>query len=370
VSVSDPVNKRFGFQMTARLDSDQVNGQAGDFNYPSGAPMVVLCDDGNGSVKPPGKPCVKAGSVEFIEHAFQSPSQVTTTPYTFTWTPPATDVGPVHFYVAGNAVNGNGAADAGDHVYTKSYVLSTGPVLTPGSAANGATYIAGGLVPGSWAQVKGAGLSNMTRIWGPDDFNNLGNNLPTNLSGVQVMVNNVPAAVYYIDSGQVSFQVPSGISGPASVQVINNGAASNTVTGAAVNSSPGIFPIIVNGTNYPAAVFASDHMFAGDPSAGSVFRKARAGEAVQLYATGLVTTTAGVVPGPPQGIDGVTITMGSATVNADFAGLVAVGEFQINFNVPNLPAGSYPISITVGGVSSPATIESNPPGKIMLTIGP
>jgi uncharacterized protein (TIGR03437 family) len=376
VSVSDPVNTHFGFQMSARLDSDQTNGQAGDFS--PGPNQLVICDDNSIHATPQGKvfTCPKGSEVQFIEHDFTAGSQVSATPYTFTWTPPATNVGPVHFYVAGNAVNGNLRADAGDHVYTASYVLppagSSGPVLTSGSVANGATYKAGGLVPGSWAQVKGTGLSGVTRIWGSDDFKGLGNNLPTNLSGVQVMVNNLRAAVYYIDSGQVSFQVPSGVSGTASVQVINNGAASDTVTGAAVSSSPGIFPIIVNGANYPAAVFASDSMFAGDPSAGSVFRKAKAGEAVQLYATGLVTTTAGVVPGPPQGIDGVTVTVtvGSATVNADFAGLVAVGEFQINFKVPNLPAGSYPISIAVGGVSSPATIDSNPPGPIMLPIGP
>lgn len=371
VSVSDPVNKRFGFQMTARLDSNLANGQAGDFT--AGANQIVLCD--SGSPKMPGKSCPAASPIEFIEHDFQSASQVTTTPYTFTWTPPATDIGPVHFYVAGNAVNGNGQADAGDHVYTTSYVLtpggSTAPVLTSGSVANGATYVAGGLVPGSWAQVKGTGLSGVTRIWGSDDFKGLGNNLPTNLSGVQVKVNNLLAAIYYVDSGQVSFQVPDGISGTASVQVINNNVPSDTVTGAAASSSPGIFPIIVNGTNYPAAVFASDSMFAGDPSAGSVFRKAKAGEAVQLYATGLAITPAGVVPTGSPGVNGaVTVTVGSAIIQPSFAGLVAVGEFQINFNVPNLPAGSYPISITVNGVSSPATINSNPPGPIMLPIGP
>jgi len=369
VSVSDPANTGYGFQMTARLDSNLANGQAGDFT--AGANQIVLCDDG--SPKMLGKACPAASPVEFIEHNYPAGTRVrNTSPYSFTWTPPATNVGPVHFYVAGNAVNGNGQADAGDHVYTASYVLtpagSTAPVLTSGSVANGATYIAGGLVPGSWAQVKGTGLSGVTRIWADSDFNGLGNNLPTNLSGVQVTVNNLPAAIYYIDSGQVSFQVPNGVSGTASVQVINNGAASNTVTGAAASVSPGIFPIIVNGTNYPAAVFV-DGKLAGDPSIGSAFRKATPGEAVQLYATGLAITPAGVLPGS-QGVDGVTVTVGSATVNANFAGLVAVGEFQINFKVPSLAAGSYPISMTVGGVSSPATIDSNPPGPIMLPIGP
>jgi uncharacterized protein (TIGR03437 family) len=371
VTVTDSVNTGYGFQMTARLDSDLANGQAGDFT--AGANQIVLC--GNGSPKP----CLAASPVEFIEHYYPAGTVVkSTSPYTFTWTPPATNVGPVHFYVAGNAVTGKLplTASGADHVYTASYVLtpagSTAPVLTSGSVANGATYVAGGLVQGSWAQVKGTGLSNTTRIWADSDFATLPpNSLPINLSGVQVMVNNLPAAIYYIDSAQVSFQVPNGVSsGNATVQVINNGAASNMVTGAAASNSPGIFPIIVNGANYPAAVFAKDGLLAGDPSVKG-FRRANPGESVQLYATGLAITPAGVVPTGSPGVEGVvTVTVGSTAVQPSFAGLVAVGEFQINFNVPNLPAGSYPISITVNGVSSPATINSNPPGPIMLPIGP
>ena len=64
---------------------------------------------------------------------------------------------------------------------------------------------------------------------------------------------------------------------------------------------------------------------------------------IQLFATGLVPTPAGVLPGTP-GVSGVTVTVGSITVPAAFAGLVAVGEFQINFTVPqqfaSLPTGS------------------------------
>ena len=53
---------------------------------------------------------------------------------------------------------------------------------------------------------------------------------------------------------------------------------------------------------------------------------------------------------------------------ADFAGLVTVGEFQINFKVPQLVDGTYPISVAVNGVSSPATINSDPPAQIVLPI--
>jgi len=59
-------------------------------------------------------------------------------------------------------------------------------------------------------------------------------------------------------------------------------------------------------------------------------------------------------------------------VPADFAGLVGAGEFQINFTVPqqfaSMPEANYPITISVNGVPSPATINTNPPGDIVLPI--
>jgi hypothetical protein len=61
------------------------------------------------------------------------------------------------------------------------------PTLTSGTLANGATYVGGGLVPGSWAQVKGTSLATTTRIWSTGDFSRLGNSLPTNLDGVSYL---------------------------------------------------------------------------------------------------------------------------------------------------------------------------------------
>ena len=43
-------------------------------------------------------------------------------------------------------------------------LLGPAPVLN-GAPANGATYVTGGLVSGSWAQVKGTNLSDVSRIW-------------------------------------------------------------------------------------------------------------------------------------------------------------------------------------------------------------
>jgi uncharacterized protein (TIGR03437 family) len=248
-------------------------------------------------------------------------------------------------------------------------LLGSLPVLTS-APANGATYLAGGLVPGSWAQVKGTNLSDVTRIWGDADFAGLGNKLPTVLSGVQVLVNGTAAAVYYVSPTQVSFQVPAGISGTASIQVIRDGIASSTMTAQAVSSAPGIFPIIVSGTNYAAGVFL-DGKIVGDPSASAAFRKAKPGDTIELFATGLAPSAAGTAVSLSP-LNGVTVTIGSTTVTADFAGLVAAGEFQINFKVPQefagMPEANYPITITVNRVSSPSTIDSNPPGAVVLPI--
>ena len=250
--------------------------------------------------------------------------------------------------------------------------FALGPELIagPSSPANGATYIAGGLVPGSWAQIQGRNLAPISRIWARSDFAPLNNTLPTNLSGVELTVNGVPAAVYYISPTQVSFQVPNGITGTATVQVLRDGVPSNTITATAVSSSPGIFPVIVNGTNYDAAVFL-DRSLAGDPSIGPGFRNARPGDVVQFYATGLEPTPAGV-PVSVQGVSGVMVTIGNVSFPADAAALVAPGEFQINFTVPQqfatLADGNYPISIQVNGASSPPTINSNPPGQLIIPI--
>jgi uncharacterized protein (TIGR03437 family) len=185
-------------------------------------------------------------------------------------------------------------------------------------------------------------------------------------------VNGVGAAVYYVDAGQINFQVPDGVSGTASVQVANNGIASNVVTAPAAGSAPGIFSVVENGTSYAAGVFI-DGKYVGDPGVSSAFRNAKPGDVIQLYATGLLQTPAGVLP-VRQGVTGVSVAIGPFTVPADFAGLVATGEFQINFTVPrqfaNMAAGNYPIAIQVNGVSSPAMINSVPPAPLVIPIHP
>ena len=286
-------------------------------------------------------------------------------------------------YIAGNTIGPGlittpgafqttaGASTCCYHGFVAKIAPTPLPTLESGTLTNGATYNAGGLVPGSWAQVKGTSLSTTSRTWADADFKGLGNNLPTNLDGVQVKVNNQAAAVWYISPTQVNFQVPAGITGTATVQVITNGQTSNSVSAAAATNAPGIFPIILGGTNYAAAVFVNDGKIAADPSIGPAFRNAVPDDTVQLYATGLAPSPAGTLISTTF-LSGVTVTVGTVTIPASAAALVAVGEFQINFTVPqdfaSLPPGLYPISISINGVTSPASINSLPPGPVVIPI--
>jgi uncharacterized protein (TIGR03437 family) len=285
-------------------------------------------------------------------------------------------------YIAGNTIGPGLITTPGAFQTTASastccyhgFVAKIAPTVLPsletGSLTNGATYVAGGLVPGSWAQVKGTNLSTTARTWAASDFTGLGNSLPTSLDGVQVKVNNQPAAVWYISPTQINFQVPAGITGTATVQVITNGQVSNSVSAAAATNSPGIFPITLGGTNYAAAVFL-DGKIAADPANGAVFRNAVPGDTVQLFATGLVPSPAGTVVSTTL-LSGVTVTIGAVAIPASAAALVAVGEFQINFTVPqsfaSMSPGLYPISISINGVTSPASINSSPPGPVVIPI--
>src|ERR1035441_2852465 len=97
------------------------------------------------------------------------------------------------------------------------------------------------------------------------------------------------------------------------------------------------------------------------------------GDAVQLYATGLAASPAGTLISTTF-LSGVTVTIGTITIPASAAALVAVGEFQINFTVPqsfaSLPGGLYPISISINGTPSPANVNSSPPGPVVIPIQP
>jgi uncharacterized protein (TIGR03437 family) len=212
----------------------------------------------------------------------------------------------------------------------------------------------GPLEPGGWFYVKGTDLADVQRIWGGSDFADP-NTLPTNLNGVEVWVNGAPVPVYFISPGQVNAQAPSNISGSVTVQVFRLGLGSNILTAPVAQIQPSIYNYQVGGKSYAAALF-TDYALMGDPAVTPGTRKAKVNDVIQLYAAGLGPAPSGssitsVVP-----VSGVSVSIGNTPCTVSFAGLVAAGQFQVNFTVPQMADGEYPITVSVSGKTSPGGI--------------
>lgn len=231
---------------------------------------------------------------------------------------------------------------------------ATAPSITDGGVVSDATGLPG-IVSGSWVTVYGANFADVPKDWSASDFSN---GLPTSLEGIQVMMNNLPAAVYFVNATQVNAQAPAGLSGNVLVQVIKNGAVSNTVTAQAVAHAPGLFAYSLDyKTFYPSAVYAPSGVIVGDPAvAGNSVAKAHPGDYILLFATGLGPSAAGqVVQGAIPFPDPVTVKIGNvqATVLGS-AYLIYAGEYQINIQVPGglTPGTDYPIVLSTDGAST------------------
>src|ERR1700694_1413938 len=94
VQRADSVKQRWGFELTARLNNDLANGQAGDLTPVDNFTQVICEDTGP-------KPC--SSGPQFIEHTSAGTRNGTKggATFQFDWTPPSSTAGPVTLYVAG-----------------------------------------------------------------------------------------------------------------------------------------------------------------------------------------------------------------------------------------------------------------------------
>jgi uncharacterized protein (TIGR03437 family) len=364
VSVADPVNSTYGFQMTARLESNQATSQAGRFTSSQGS--FVLCD--SGSPRSPQGNCPASFPVEFIEHSI--PRSGT---WTFTWTPPATNAGPVHFYVAGNAVNNNGSNDADDHVYTNHYVLTpagacseSAPSLT-GVISAGAFGARTNFASGSWLELYGSNLSTVTKEWTAQDFQ--GSDAPQSLDRVRVTVNGKPAFPRFISSGQVNVQAPADDAvGPVAITLTNCAQSSGATMLNKDTAAPGMLAppsFVVGGKQLLVALFLDGVTFVGNIP-GVPSRPAKPGEMIVTYGIGFGATEPFYAPGTIAAglnslVEPLAVTVGGVQLppaNITYKGLAPgfIGLYQFNLVIPDVPDGDAPVTISVGGRTVPQTL--------------
>ena len=239
--------------------------------------------------------------------------------------------------------------------------LAPDPLTTPAPVITLVANAEGGVAtisPNSWVEIKGSNLapSGDTRIWQTPDFAN--NQLPTNLDGVSVTVNGVPAYVYYISPTQVNILTPpNAISGSVAVQVTQNGVTSTNFAVQAQAQSPSFF--IFGGGPYIAATHVNGSYLGPTTLYTGLTTPAKPGETIVLYANGFGSTSIPVVSGSETQSGTLSpmpvITIGGVSATVTFAGLVAPGQFQFNVVVPpSLPSGDQPTIATYNGLTTQA----------------
>lgn len=236
---------------------------------------------------------------------------------------------------------------------------SGAPYYSAASFVNSADNLSAVLAPNTIATLYGESLSWTTKAVSPLDLR--GGSLPVVLAGtgVWVLLNNMPAPLYYVSPKQINLLVPGNLTpGPASLRVVRDGWAGPEVRLLLEEAAPALY--LLDGR---AAIATR-----ADGSVVTSANPARPGEVVVLYATGLGPTKPDFVPGtlPDRAaplarpnefrvwLNGSAAPPGSvlyAGVAPGFAGL-----YQINLALPEGIGASPEIRVSVGAAMSAAGV--------------
>jgi uncharacterized protein (TIGR03437 family) len=239
ITLSRSGRQRFGFQATV---IDDMGREAG----------TLTATDNNRTQVFPG--VVGPNLRRYISHTLNGSSGSNQISWTFRWRAPATDVGRITIYAAGNAANNNGSADSGDLIYTRS-VSAQPQVAIPAVATVSAASFAPNVSLAQDMIVAGFGSNLSINIVSATT-----NPLPVELDGTEIEVRDATsttrkAGLFFVAPSQINYVIPAGtINGPATISVKRSGTtvAQGNVTIESV--SPGIFTANSSGSGIPAAV--------------------------------------------------------------------------------------------------------------------
>jgi uncharacterized protein (TIGR03437 family) len=213
------------------------------------------------------------------------------------------------------------------------------------------------IVPGAWISIYGTNLATGTRTWYASEFN--GNLLPYNVGGVSVLIDGLPAPVYYVSPTQLDVQVPLAtvIVTPDTVVVTHDGQASGTVKVKLEGSDPALFTYPAGGLTFAAAVAVSTGSIVGDPSVEPGTAKVKPGDFIELYVNSMLPAKSGII-NPPNTLQTFpTVTIGGVSAPVTYAGLVSPGLIQVNVLIPQTVAtGNQQVLLTYDSVTSPSGV--------------
>jgi uncharacterized protein (TIGR03437 family) len=202
------------------------------------------------------------------------------------------------------------------------------PFVSTGGIVNSASFVAG-IVPGGLATIFGANLA------GGATNRATSVPLPTQLSGVRVTMNGLPASLVYVSDRQINLVAPPGLAGSTIEILVRWGAESIAASAPLRAADPGIF--VIDGARTGAVLIAGTGQ-------NTQARPALPGEIVEIYLTGL-----GASATRPA------VTVGGREAEVLFSGPAPSfpGLDQINIRVPaGLAAGMQPLTMRLGSAPS------------------
>ncbi|MCB9383853.1 MAG: hypothetical protein H6509_04500 [Bryobacterales bacterium] len=268
--------------------------------------------------------------------------------------PDSADPGALHFALAGREAPSVDVL-AGDAASRPAF--SAAGVVNAASFNQGPAALLRGVSPGGLLSIFGAGLSESTETA-------LSLPLPRSLSGTTVRINGAAAPLLLVSPGQINLQAPFELSGSqARITIEHSAVASSLVTVDVAPTQPGVFTDA--STGLAAIVYASDGLSPWN-------RPARAGEYLQIFATGLGAVQPRAETGeaaPPlvlsRTVAAPVIHIGGRALSPTFSGLTPyfAGLYQINVQLPaDLEPGPYELSIeTPDGQSNAGLLEVTAP---------
>ncbi|MCX6596210.1 MAG: hypothetical protein NTV70_07565, partial [Acidobacteria bacterium] len=233
------------------------------------------------------------------------------------------------------------------------------PVINSNGVTDAAAFAVGRPVaPGSYITIKGAALSELTRIYSTPS-------LPVSLSNVSVTFDSPdrrisePGRLHFVSEGQINVQVPWEFANQtvARMKVINNGIRTAVIDVPLAEFAPGFFEFddATSGRRLAAALDVDYRLL-------NSANPAQRGKTIQLFLNGLGPITNTPATGEPSRVPPLsetltkpTVTIGGRTASVSFAGLTpdSVGLYQVNVIVPeDAPTGVQPVKLNIGGVDS------------------
>jgi uncharacterized protein (TIGR03437 family) len=235
------------------------------------------------------------------------------------------------------------------------------PVQAPTLASNGIVNSANfaAAVPGSIAAAFGTSLTD-----GVESASVIP--LPSSLAGATLTIGSLNAPVFFASPGQMNVQIPWETPVGTASATLTIGAQASTASQAVAQYAPGIYTLNASGQGQGVIVNSLTNAWAAATGsiAGVNAAPVTAGvDYITIYCTGLGPVTNQPATGAAAGssplsqtTQGVTVTIGTVTSVAPFAGLAPgfVGFYQVNVPVPaGIPASSsVPVTIAIGGVTS------------------